>query len=184
MADLGRRAHVADAEVNATTQTFALRWCVGGLEALEGRIERLARERPHRPFFRCLLAVVSSERGDREGARATLQLASDDLAAIPMDSEWLPSLALLAEVATALKDDLCAVLHRLLAPHEELVVINPHEFSVGAAGRTLGVLAATLSWFEEAERSFEGALRINERIGARPWLARTQEDFARMLFDA
>jgi hypothetical protein len=34
---------------------------------------------------------------------------------------------------------------------------------------------------DEAERHFESALALNEQIGARPWLAHTQHDFARML---
>ena len=35
--------------------------------------------------------------------------------------------------------------------------------------------------FDEAEGHFEHALEVNARIGARPWLAYTQQDYARML---
>ncbi len=41
--------------------------------------------------------------------------------------------------------------------------------------------ATTASRFEQAESHFQDALACNERIGARPWLARTEEDYARML---
>ena len=34
---------------------------------------------------------------------------------------------------------------------------------------------------DEAVRHFENALAMNERMGARPWLAHTQHDYARML---
>jgi hypothetical protein len=35
--------------------------------------------------------------------------------------------------------------------------------------------------WDDAELHFEQALEANARMGARPWLARTQLDFARML---
>jgi len=35
--------------------------------------------------------------------------------------------------------------------------------------------------FDDAQRHFEDALAMNERMGARPWLAHTQNDYARML---
>jgi tetratricopeptide (TPR) repeat protein len=38
-----------------------------------------------------------------------------------------------------------------------------------------------LGRFEDAARYFEEALQMNERMGARPWLAHTQEGYARML---
>ena len=43
------------------------------------------------------------------------------------------------------------------------------------------MLAKTLSSWDDARRHFEQALEANERMGARPWLAHTQEDYARML---
>jgi tetratricopeptide (TPR) repeat protein len=51
----------------------------------------------------------------------------------------------------------------------------------GAVSRYLGLLASTLRRFEDAEHHFEDALAMNERMGARPWLAHTQLDYARML---
>jgi hypothetical protein len=35
----------------------------------------------------------------------------------------------------------------------------------------------------ETERDFENALEMNRRMGARPFLARTQRDYARMLLE-
>ena len=35
--------------------------------------------------------------------------------------------------------------------------------------------------WDDAERHFEDALQMNERIGAQSWLAHTREDYARML---
>ena len=45
----------------------------------------------------------------------------------------------------------------------------------------LGLLAATMSRWEEAQRHFAAALTMNARMGAKPALARTQYAYARML---
>ena len=47
--------------------------------------------------------------------------------------------------------------------------------------RYIGLLAATSARPDDAEHHFERALDLNGRIGARPWLAHTQRDYARML---
>ena len=44
----------------------------------------------------------------------------------------------------------------------------------GSASRYLGMLTATLGEFGKAEAHFEHALEMNQRIGARPWLAHTK----------
>jgi class 3 adenylate cyclase len=61
-----------------------------------------------------------------------------------------------------------------------------HGFGVvcwGSAARLLALLATSMGRLEEAESHFEAAMRWNERIGARPWLARTQAEYAAMLLD-
>ena len=47
--------------------------------------------------------------------------------------------------------------------------------------RYLGLLSRLLDRSDEAASQFEAALVANERMGARPWLARTQEDYASLL---
>ena len=51
----------------------------------------------------------------------------------------------------------------------------------GAATYFLGLLATTMTKWEEAERHFEDAMDMNARMGARPWLAHTQHRYAEML---
>src|SRR5262249_16135258 len=53
--------------------------------------------------------------------------------------------------------------------------------ALGSAHRHLGLLAATEGDLERAAAHFEAALAMNARLGARPALARTQRDFARLL---
>ena len=68
---------------------------------------------------------------------------------------------------------------KLLVNSRRVAVTYP-ELSMGSVSRELGILAATAARWSDAERHFEAALEANERIGARPWLARTEEGYARM----
>ncbi len=180
---LGRRAERADALGSHATQSYALRRELGGVEEVEAFLTRLADDRPGRALPRCLLAELDWELGRERRARAALSgLVAEGCRAIAPDLEWALCLATLAEVAASLGDrEAAGVLYEQLLPAEDLVVIDPHEFSRGAAARPLGLLAATCGRVEEAERHFLRALELNEAIGARPWLAHTQQDYARLL---
>jgi hypothetical protein len=51
----------------------------------------------------------------------------------------------------------------------------------GSVARYLGLLATMMGRWPQAARHFQDALEMNERMGARPWLAHTQRDCARLL---
>ncbi|MBI4639765.1 MAG: hypothetical protein HY731_03675, partial [Candidatus Tectomicrobia bacterium] len=51
----------------------------------------------------------------------------------------------------------------------------------GAASRYLGLLASTMARWEAAEKHFKDALEMNARIGAKPYLAHAQQEYAEML---
>ena len=68
-----------------------------------------------------------------------------------------------------------AVLYELLLPYGDRVAVSYPEISTGSVARYLGLLAATMERWDDAERHFEDALEMNARIGARPWLAHTQQ---------
>jgi hypothetical protein len=88
----------------------------------------------------------------------------------------------LAEAACSLGDTRRATaLYELLTPYEDRVGVTYSENVTGSVARYLGLLATTLERWEAAERHFADALAINERVGARPSLAHTQHDQARML---
>jgi uncharacterized protein HemY len=79
--------------------------------------------------------------------------------------------------------DSAPVLRGLLAPWAAFNVADHPEGIRGSVSRYLGLLASTMSRWQDAERHFEDALEMNERMGARPWLAHTHYDYARMLLD-
>ena len=74
-----------------------------------------------------------------------------------------------------------APLYELLLPYGSLNAVGVPELVLDSTSRPLGILATLQGRFEDAARHFEAALRMNERMGARPWIAHTQEDHARML---
>ena len=53
----------------------------------------------------------------------------------------------------------------------------------GAISRYLGLARSDVEHCSEAATHFEDGMATNERMGARPWLAHTQDDYARMLLD-
>ena len=61
------------------------------------------------------------------------------------------------------------------------VVVGGANVCYGAASRYLGMLVATMERWEDAAQHFEDALAMNARMGARPWLAHTQHQYAVML---
>ncbi len=76
------------------------------------------------------------------------------------------------------------MLYRLLAPYARVNAMAAGEVALGPVARYLGILATTTGRRDEAATHFEDAIAINARVGARPWLAHTQYDYARMLLDA
>jgi tetratricopeptide (TPR) repeat protein len=89
---------------------------------------------------------------------------------------------LLAEVASYLNDrERAAVLYRLLRPYPRVNAMAAGEVALGPVARFLGILATTTTRWEEAAEHFEDAIAMNANIGARPGLAHTQDDYARML---
>jgi tetratricopeptide (TPR) repeat protein len=155
----------------------------GRLEEAESSVRDLAAEHPARPAFRCVLTLVHAQLGSTaEAQRALDDLATNDFSALPFDQEWLYATSLLAETAALLENERsAAVLYRLLLPWAALNVVDHPEGLRGSASRYLGLLATTLRRWDDAEAHFDHAQAMNARIGARPWLAHTQRDQARML---
>jgi len=171
-----------DTIANSRVQLFALRSEDGRLAEIEPAIRRSVEEFPTRPLFRCLLARLLAELGDDDQLRSVFEpLAADRFAVIPVNNDLLLSLGHLAEVAWFLRDAARgAVLHDLLLPYRGLVV-DTLEWNTGAVDRYLGLAALTVGHLEPAERHLSDALHLNARIGAQPWMARTQADLATLL---
>jgi DNA-binding SARP family transcriptional activator len=164
-------------------QVYALRRDQGRLEEIEEFVRSSAERYSTYPIWRCVLALTAAELGHPAEAHQALEaLAADGFAHLPFDETWLASMALLAETASALGDaERAPILYDLMLPYADRVAVSYAEISTGSVSRNLGLLAATTERWDDARRHFEDALEANRRIGARSWLAHTQEDYARML---
>ena len=94
------------------------------------------------------------------------------------------NISMLAEVCACLSDRLHAVtLYDLLLPYatHNAVIGGDAVGCHGAVARLLGLLATTLQRWEPAVQHFEAALSMHQRMGARPFVARTQYAYAAML---
>jgi tetratricopeptide (TPR) repeat protein len=180
---LGERAQPEMAIPIDWFQRFTLRDFRGQLDQVERPVRELISEYPTRPMFRCALAYSAARLGHTADAEHTLdELGENDFSVLPVEMEWLFGMSLLAETSALLGErDHAPVLYDLLLPWAALNVSDHPEGIRGSTARYLGLLATTLGRFETAAEHYEEALAMNERLGLRPWLARTQEDFARML---
>jgi DNA-binding SARP family transcriptional activator len=180
---VGERAQPVMAIPVFQLQRYTLCELRGGLGDVEPAIRGLAAEYPARPVFRCALAHLDATLGRLTDAKRALdELVHDDCSALPFDTEWLYGVSLLAETCGILGDSpSAAVLYELLQPWSGLNVADVAEGIRGSVDRYLGVLATTTARWTDAERHFEDAVGMNERMGVLPWLARTQADYARML---
>jgi tetratricopeptide (TPR) repeat protein len=182
---LGERAIPDMAIPTHRLHRYALCDFGGSLEEVEPTIEDLAAEYPARPAFRCALTHLYARLGRTDEARREFNhFAREDFSGLPFDWEWLYGMSLLAETCALLGDrHSAAVLHGLLLPYAAFNAADQPEGSRGSLSRHLGILATMTRRWEEAEQHFDDALEMNVRMGARPWLADTQSDYARMLLD-
>ncbi|MEA2405535.1 MAG: eukaryotic-like serine/threonine-protein kinase, partial [Thermoleophilaceae bacterium] len=184
-ADSGRQGQSWNAAVSQRLALFVLRRAQGRLAEVEGAIERSVHEFPALVRFRCALAHLYGELGREREARAVFDdLMAGDLAHEYLDAEWLFSMNLLPDVCSFLGDGKSAArLYKTLLPYERLYAEAPVEAAFGCMARGLGVLGTMLRRFDDAERQFEGALMMERRMRAAPWLAHVQHDYAAMLFE-
>jgi tetratricopeptide (TPR) repeat protein len=168
-----------------TLQTYLCRRETGELGGLEASIRTLVADYPALTSWRCLLATLLAESSRPEEARAILDaLAADGFAALRQDFNLLPSLALLACVASLLGDAAHArALYQMLLPFAGRTIVFPvySPGALGSAERYLGLLSVTEGAMDRAATHFEAALTTNARLGAHPALARTQHEYARLL---
>jgi DNA-binding CsgD family transcriptional regulator/tetratricopeptide (TPR) repeat protein len=181
---LGQRLQAEGVDGSFGMQMFTLRREQGRLHELAPVVRHFVQQHGVTSTWRPGLALIYCELGREREARAAFeQLAAHDFADVPQDGLWLTCLAYLAEVCAFLGDaHRAATLYRLLLPYNGYtVVVGSTHVCYGAAARYLGMLAATMERWEDAARHFEDALAMNVRMGARPWLAHTQYQYAVML---
>ena len=165
-------------------QLLGIRRDQGRMGELEQAARKLVEENPGRPAWRVALATMLCEEGRLAEAREEFaRLAAGDFDDIPKDLDWIIAMTLLSDVCADLDDGArAALLYARLEPYADAnVVIGLAAVCLGSAASFLGKLAATMGDAALAERHFERALVVNERLRAPACLARTQVDYARAL---
>jgi tetratricopeptide (TPR) repeat protein len=186
--ELGQATGQSDAPVFFASHLLQLRFAQGRLGELEGRIVEAAanpgiqRNSTTNALFQAYLALVLCESGRSDEARVPYErLAGTGFAAVPVDNGWMQAMSACALVCARLGDRPGAsALYGLLAPYADQFVFA-YGGAWGAVAHYLGLLAATLDRFDEAEARFAAAAATHERIGAPAWLARTRCEWAAML---
>ena len=130
------------------------------------------------------LALACADVGDLQEARKQFDIIADDnFSAIAQDSLRQTCLCYLAEVCDVLGDaERAEELYDMLLPYAELVlVVGNATACLGATARYLGQLATVMERYDDAGEHFRFADDLNRRTAARPWLAHSNYEFARML---
>ena len=162
-------------------QIFMLRTHQGRLQELEEVSRDLALQYQSVPGFRFALAYLYGECGREEEARTEFERAAgNDFADLPRNLQWLTNLATLSGVCTFLDDrSRAATLYGLLLPYAARnVVVGAGGPVNGPVSHWLGMLARTMSRWNEAVRHFEDALALHVRMQARAHLPYTQHALA------
>jgi tetratricopeptide (TPR) repeat protein len=181
--DYGARSTLFDAQAHFASQTYFIRTEQGRpREALE-LVQQAAERLTWYPFLRCELADLHLQLGEERASRILYyELAADGFGSVPRDNEWIFALTLLSPLSVR-HDDLnrVSMLYDLLLPFADRHAVGHAEGTTGSVARALGILAAGLSRFDDAEKHFAFAIAHNERMGARLWTTDTEVRFGRML---
>jgi predicted ATPase len=163
---------------------FELRRHQGRLLEMEPAVKANAERYPALPAWRAALAgVYGSDVRRRDDARAAFdELAEQGFGYLPSDGFLPVLLSFLADVCWSLGDAARAPeLYQMLLPRERECVVIGSNTSAGPVSRSLGVLAATMRRWQDAERHFEDALRTTAKLGDKPWLAQTRAQYGEVL---
>jgi DNA-binding SARP family transcriptional activator len=181
----GHRVRQSDAGTFFFSQMFMLRREQGRLQELEATIRSyVGRQSTIDEAARCALAQLHSELGNEQEARGHFeQLAASEFTEVPKNALWLGSIVLLSQVCAFLGDRRrAAILYAILKPYARVNgVLGYGATCTGSTSRYLGLLATTLRRWDDAAAHFEDALNMNAAMGAGPYLAQTQHEYAAML---
>ena len=164
-------------------QLSALRWDQGRLGELREAWRGVEDQFPR--TAKGVLLLADAELGRSDAARRGLQSLVDQIVRIPRDKLSPGTLALACLVSAQLSDvDAARSLYPVVLPFagHVIAITVPHPLvCLGSASLYLGLLATIMSRWAQARDHFEVALRTHEQLGARPLLARTEHEYARML---
>ncbi|MEA2396602.1 MAG: eukaryotic-like serine/threonine-protein kinase, partial [Thermoleophilaceae bacterium] len=148
----------------------------GRLEEIRPAMESLAEQYPAVPAWHAGLTLLYISLGRDEDARRKMdRLAVDDFAALRGDPNRMVAFSMLGQAAARLGDrERGERLYELLLPYaEHNIVIGAGWSCQGSASLPLGELAGALGRYDDAERHFDAAMRMNLSMESPPLVAET-----------
>jgi tetratricopeptide (TPR) repeat protein len=182
-----KRSQHQDAHLIYVTQLLNIRIQQGRLDELEGEVQSFVTQYPSMTIWKYVVPYMHSELGRAAEARAELErFMPTDRLDLRNDYTRLQAATYLTETCAYLGDAARAArLYEQLLPYERHCVVVAYGIACfGSVARYLGLLAATIGDRVAAGRHYENAMSVNLRMRARPFLARTQHDYARLLLKA
>jgi DNA-binding SARP family transcriptional activator len=180
-ARIGRLAHDENAELLFGVQRRSIRMSSGEMPEEDlAEIGRSIERSPARSAWRAARALWATATGDVALARRELEGGVEELAAAPLDANWLYAAYCLGAVAARLGDAAAAaeVYPRLQPFAGRVVTVGRGSFCAGSARLAVGLLAATLGDRDLAAAHLEEAARTNEALGAPVYAAAAREALA------
>jgi len=165
-------------------QRYGLYGHQGRLREVEEFIRQFLERAPTNPMLKAVAARIMAETGQAEEAWHLFEeLAATGFAHPTHNTAWLWFQIDSAWVCARLcRTDCVARLRSSLEPYAGQFVTGGFAgFVGGPVAFYLGMLAATAADWPTAEAHFAAATATLEPAGARPWLARTKVEWARML---
>jgi hypothetical protein len=186
--DLGRLAGDANAEVLFQIHRF-MRWLADERyeewtgEALAFTEEKVKRSPAGLAYLAGIATVFAATGRDGDARRAIEIVAADDFATVPLDMNWLSTIASAAEACATLGDvQRARTVRSLLEPYADRMVISARAaYHHGSATYFLARLAATIGDHRAADELYGDATERDQRAGANIWVVRDQWRHAELL---
>lgn len=136
--------------------------------------EHTIRDAPDMPLVQISMALSFAQNGEEDRARAAIETYRHLPATFPVGTRWAPTLGTLGMAAVLLQDaelaGACYVKLRSLAHYYEADGSGA-VFCHGALARPIGDLALAAGRPDDAVGHYSDAIAMNQRIGARPFVA-------------
>jgi len=178
---LGRQLGIEVAAAYRIGQLCVLQRERHGLAHLAADIQAVSTRLPYFTTLRALAALAAATTGRHDAAIWEIdRLSGHGFAAVPRDSLWVATTALLLEAAAISRSSHTRTLVGLLAPHRGTFVVQGLPSCWGSVDRFLGRGQLSLGDLEASEPTLTGALAMESELAAPVFAARTKTDLARL----
>jgi tetratricopeptide (TPR) repeat protein len=183
--EIGRRAHVRDADTIYATQLLILRRREDRLPEFVSTVEDLVAKHPSLVAWRTVLPLMLAGGGEREAAvREFERFAAGEFAELPRNVLWFPAMCILSEACSLIGDaERAATLYAKLVPYRSRNVQVVQAACFGSAERFLALLARARGEFALASEHFEAAIRLNVARGVLSNVPLIRREYAEVLVE-